>query len=286
MVNGCHNCGDGLDKCSYECYWMHKAEICVDIKGNSMLVHYFKSILSDDLDANLPESYFITSDGLTARTYPDLLGEYLLLKTQYKGIKVLLYKRTSQITGNIYYLFNRTSSQKNGDWIVKKDANTLLRAEGNWSLFQAPNKGWKLVLWKRGYDVLDNSLSVRVDDGNFFSITYFSFWFYVFKLFPDCLLSEWRTGDCSKECGGGYQTNTRQILRPAVQDGECRGELERTEHCDEQHCPGVKALIGLVFLAIFGATGGVVYYLNRRGIISFKHEMIPTSLKNIKWEMK
>lgn len=31
---------------------------------------------------------------------------------------------------------------------------------------------------------------------------------------------------------------------------------EKTEHCNEQHCPGVKALIGLVCLAIFGAIGG------------------------------
>ena len=156
---------------------MHKAEICVDIKGTSALKQLciIFCILCDNLDADLPESYFISSDGLTARTYPDLLGEYLLLKTQYRGTKVLLYKRTSQITGNIYYLFNRTSSQKNGDWIVKKDSNTLLRAEGNWSLFQAPSKGWNLVLWKRGYDVLDNKLSVRVDDGNLSSITYFSF---------------------------------------------------------------------------------------------------------------
>ena len=117
------------------------------------------------LDAHLPESYFISSDGLTARTYPDLLGEYLLLKTEYKGKEVLLYKRSSQTTGNIYYMFNRTSWQMNEEWIVKQDANTLLRAEGNWSLLQAPSRGWNLVLWKKGYDVPDDSLRVRVDNG-------------------------------------------------------------------------------------------------------------------------
>ena len=40
--------------------------------------HYF-------LDANIPESYFISSGGLTANTYPDLLGEYFLSDTHYKG---------------------------------------------------------------------------------------------------------------------------------------------------------------------------------------------------------
>ena len=100
------------------------------------------------------------------------------------------------------------------------------------------------------------------------------------------MLSEWRTGDCRKVCGGGYRTNTRQTLRPAVQEGECAGDLERTEHCNEQHCPGVQVVIGIVIMTIIGAIVGLVYYLKRNGIVSFKYDMIPTSLKNIKFEIK
>lgn len=93
------------------------------------------------------------------------------------------------------------------------------------------------------------------------------------------MLSDWITGDCSKECGGGYRTNTRQILKPAVQDGQCSGELQRTEHCGEQHCPGIQALIVLVTLAIIGAMGGgLVYYLSYKGIISIKYDTDPPSL--------
>ena len=164
-VRGCHNCGHGQDGCSYECYWMHKAEICVDIKGNAVFGGNVKTISCDYLEANIPESYFISSDGLTARTYPDLLGEYILLKTEYKGTKVLLYKRTSQLTGNTYYLYNRTTSQKNAGWSVKHDGNTLLRADGNLSSIQAPSKGWKINFWKGGYDVPDSRLLVKVDRG-------------------------------------------------------------------------------------------------------------------------
>ena len=174
VVRGCHNCGHGQDRCSYECYWMQKAEICVDIKGEIIKsLCKAKRTQWDDLEANLPESYFISSEGLTSRTYPDLLGEYLLLTTQYKGTEVLLYKRTSKITGNTYYLYNRTLDQQNGEWRVKYDGNTLLRANGNWSSIQAPSKGWKVVLWKEGYDVPDSSLLVRVDKGMARRLTYY-----------------------------------------------------------------------------------------------------------------
>ena len=164
-MRGCKNCGHGPDRCSYECYWMHKAEICVDIKGNSVFGGPVKTISCDYLEANIPESYFISSDGLTARTYPDTLGEYFLMKTEYKGTEVLLYKRISKLTGNTYYLYNRTLNQQHGEWSVKHDGNTLLRADGNWSSIQAPSKGWNVVLWKEGYDVPDSSLLVRVDRG-------------------------------------------------------------------------------------------------------------------------
>ena len=39
-------------------------------------------------------------------------------------------------------------------------------------------------------------------------------------------------------------------------------------------------------MTIIGAIGGLVYYLKRKGIISFKYDMIPTSLKDIKFEIK
>ena len=100
-------------------------------------------------------------------------------------------------------MFKRSSSQQEVEWSVKHDKNTLLRAEGIWSLIGAPSKGWNVVLWKEGYEVQDSSLLVRVDRGE------------VKLPLPDSFC----------KIGGGYRTNTRQVLRSAVLEGACEGEL-------------------------------------------------------------
>ena len=115
------------------------------------------------LDANIPESYFISSGGLTANTYPDLLGEYFLSDTHYKGRAVFLYMRTSNLTGNSYLLWNRTP---NGVWNVG-DNQTLLKTKGTSGPGgQAPSIGWNLFIRnKQGHGIEDESLRVSVNNG-------------------------------------------------------------------------------------------------------------------------
>ena len=55
----------------------------------------------------------------------------------------------------------------------------------------------------------------------------------------DCKWSEWRFGNCSKECGGGIRTNIRSIEVHSLNGGEeCKGESNITENCNNQPCPG------------------------------------------------
>jgi hypothetical protein len=62
----------------------------------------------------------------------------------------------------------------------------------------------------------------------------------------DCILSEWSTwSECSLECGGGTEQKHRQILFPAVMDGEsCPRNLTMNRTCNKRECArlGVPAL--------------------------------------------
>ena len=84
----------------------------------------------------------------------------------------------------------------------------------------------------------------------------------------------------NKECGGGYRTFSRRILKPAVKEGECAGEIQRTEHCNERLCPGVQALRVIAILTITSAIcGAIIYYLKHIGIVSIKSTKIVINYK-------
>ena len=48
---------------------------------------------------------------------------------------------------------------------------------------------------------------------------------------------EW--SECTGDCGGGTQTQTRTCTKPEPQHGgdECVGEEDNTQSCNEQPCP-------------------------------------------------
>jgi len=55
----------------------------------------------------------------------------------------------------------------------------------------------------------------------------------------DCVIdnnwSDW--GECSKECGGGTQTRTKQVIKPQIGLGEACGETVQTRECNTNPCP-------------------------------------------------
>jgi len=56
----------------------------------------------------------------------------------------------------------------------------------------------------------------------------------------DCKLSDWSMWSvCSRECGGGQRTSSRQIAAHPLAGGKpCQDSLKRVEACNEIYCPG------------------------------------------------
>ena len=55
----------------------------------------------------------------------------------------------------------------------------------------------------------------------------------------DCLWNEWVVRDCSKSCGGGLTTKTREPLVNAAHGGvNCTGDHIVSESCNVDECPG------------------------------------------------
>lgn len=53
----------------------------------------------------------------------------------------------------------------------------------------------------------------------------------------DCIVGEWRNGQCSAECGGGVMTRTRQILaKNNISGRECPVTTDQVP-CNQQECP-------------------------------------------------
>ena len=54
----------------------------------------------------------------------------------------------------------------------------------------------------------------------------------------DCVMSDWSSwSTCSKTCGGGTQTRTRTVVKPAANGGQECGTLTETQSCNTQACP-------------------------------------------------
>jgi len=54
----------------------------------------------------------------------------------------------------------------------------------------------------------------------------------------DCEWSEWKIGECSKQCGGGRRINKREQNVLAAHGGrECSGPTELDEPCNTHKCP-------------------------------------------------
>ena len=69
---------------------------------------------------------------------------------------------------------------------------------------------------------------------------FIDFWHIIF-LKVDGRWSEWQVwGTCSKSCGGGVQKRIRGCTNPAPANGgrDCVGELEQTQACNLNACPG------------------------------------------------
>ena len=59
-------------------------------------------------------------------------------------------------------------------------------------------------------------------------------------------------GTCSKECGGGKRTNTREVkIEPANGGKNCSGISEIAEDCNIEDCPGMGLIEKLLQISTF-----------------------------------
>ena len=211
--------------------------------------------------ATIPESYFISTEGpgIAGGRYPDLFGEYVLSATEYKGLEVLLYKHISS-SGQEFYMLNYTETNS---WLVANQHQPLLMTPRLANKVNpttlAPSEGWFLHISLDNGLRMVNDTSIRV------------------KAVTDCIWSEWTEGECSKDCGSGFKTFTRKIIKAADSDGECLGEGLKTEHCNVHHCPGITfMMVLLILVTILGVCGAVTFILHKKGYIKFKTSNVVT----------
>ena len=63
-------------------------------------------------------------------------------------------------------------------------------------------------------------------------------YFNSFQSSVNCEWDNWVVGECSKICGGGERTNTRDKKTREAHGGlECSGSATITEQCNIQECP-------------------------------------------------
>ena len=56
----------------------------------------------------------------------------------------------------------------------------------------------------------------------------------------DCQWDKWKTGECSKTCGGGKLFIERKKITEASNGGkECSGNSTIIHECNVEHCPGI-----------------------------------------------
>ena len=56
----------------------------------------------------------------------------------------------------------------------------------------------------------------------------------------NCIWNDWKTGKCSKTCGGGTRTNSRTKKRKENYGGICQGKATFKEECNKKKCPSKK----------------------------------------------
>ena len=61
----------------------------------------------------------------------------------------------------------------------------------------------------------------------------------------NCTWSTWTVGSCSKTCGGGMSTKTRNKTIEEAHGGTCDGESSENETCNTNSCPGKSILVAL-----------------------------------------
>ena len=74
----------------------------------------------------------------------------------------------------------------------------------------------------------------------------------IFFLFPeDCVWESWSTWlSCSKTCGGGTETRSRQKKKAEQNGGNCSGSRSESKSCNTQPCPGKQDTAFVVLLML------------------------------------
>ena len=56
----------------------------------------------------------------------------------------------------------------------------------------------------------------------------------------DCIWENWVIGECSENCGGGFQIDSRKKLQKELYGGNpCAGNSTRQIECNTDECPGM-----------------------------------------------
>ena len=99
----------------------------------------------------------------------------------------------------------------------------------------------------------------------------------------DCEWSHWEEVTlCTKECGGGVQTLSRNILRNVSGDGKpCTGKATTRIHCNEFICPGVVAAIVLPTLIAVLAILILGFKYNKTKYNILKNAEVSFNMRNI-----
>ena len=59
------------------------------------------------------------------------------------------------------------------------------------------------------------------------------------NIIVNCEWGEWNNGSCSKTCGSGEMTKTRNKTIVEAHGGTCSGQSTSTETCNTNSCPGL-----------------------------------------------
>ena len=80
-----------------------------------------------------------------------------------------------------------------------------------------------------------------------------------FFVVVDCIWNEWHEWEqCSKSCGGGITSRTRNIKQYAQLGGQpCVGDAFQTKLCNNQTCPGKNKIRLLIIIPVSNLVKGI-----------------------------